>query len=55
MVGCNPFGKNFEFAKFADGGDAAEIKSGLAGEVLDAGWEVSGQWLVVSGQKTTSS
>ena len=50
MAGCNPLGEGFEFAEFANGGDAAEVESCLAGEVLDAGWEVSGQWLVFSGQ-----
>ena len=50
MVGPDPGGERFEFAEFADGGDAAEIESGLASEVLDAGWKSSGQWLVGSGQ-----
>jgi hypothetical protein len=39
----DPFGKALEFPEVADGGDAAEVESGLAGEVLDAGWKISGQ------------
>jgi hypothetical protein len=46
----DPCGKRFDLAKFADGCDAAEIESGLAGQLLDAGWKISGQWLVISGQ-----
>ncbi len=36
-----------QFAEIADWSDAAEIESGVAGELLDTGWEVGrqgGKW-----------
>ena len=39
MSGGDPRGKRFDFLELADGGDPAEVESGLAGEVFDAGWK----------------
>jgi len=50
MSGGDPLGERFNFPELADGGDPAKVESGLAGEVLDTGWKIRGQWLVVAGQ-----
>jgi len=39
MSGGDPRGKRFDFLELADGGDPAQVESGLAGEVFDAGWK----------------
>jgi hypothetical protein len=60
----NPGRKRFQFATVVDGRDTAQVEPGVASELLDAGWKISGQsrWLVVSqpsagrrSAKTTSS
>lgn len=59
---ADPRGKSLKFAEFADRSNAAEVESSVAGELLDAGWKSSRQWLVIGGQfsavsrgKTTTS
>jgi len=64
-AGGAPGGESFQLATVVDGRNAAQVKPGVASELLDAGWKIGGQWLVVSGQspaircrlsaKTTSS
>jgi hypothetical protein len=64
-AGGDPGGKSFQLATVVDGRNAAQVKPGVASELLDAGWKIGGQWPVVSGQppaiscrlsaKTTSS
>jgi len=46
----DPGGKNLQLAEFADGSDAAEVESSLAGELLNARLKISDQWSVGSGQ-----
>jgi hypothetical protein len=53
-AGGDPGGKRFQFAKVVDGGDTAQVEPGVTGELLDAGWKISGQWSVVSGQPAIS-
>jgi hypothetical protein len=53
-AGGNPGGKRFQFAMFVDGRDTAQVEPGVASELLDAGWKISGQWSVVSGQPAIS-
>jgi len=45
----NPGGKRFQFATVVDGRDTAQVEPGVASELLDAGWKISGQWSVVGG------
>jgi hypothetical protein len=42
-VGGDPGRKRFQLATVADRGDAAQIEPGVARELLDAGWKISGQ------------
>src|SRR5580698_1734760 len=45
----DPGGKDVEFAEVADGSNSAEIESGIAGALFDAGWKVG--WQVGSGRR----
>jgi hypothetical protein len=57
VAGGDPAGKSFQLATVVDGRNAAQVKPGVASELLDAGWKIGGQWrrLVVRSQPSVLS
>ena len=50
LVIRDPLGKDLQLAEVADRRNAAEIESGVARALLDAGWKVGQQWAMTRGE-----